>query len=94
MGASLLVELEGPSSESRTAEYSSTDSIDWVAVGGRGVVLLELDGSLYVNRSRAAAGGVIQDDNGRFIIAFAVNLGTCSIMRAELRGIIEGMKLT
>ncbi|CAN1157985.1 hypothetical protein LINPERHAP2_LOCUS21881 [Linum perenne] len=34
-----------------------------------------------------AAGGVIRDDNGRIVSAFATNLGTCSIMRAELRGI-------
>ncbi|CAN1788923.1 hypothetical protein LINPERHAP1_LOCUS18257 [Linum perenne] len=38
-------------------------------------------------------GGVLRDRDGRFIIAIAANLGTCSIMRTELRGIVEGMKL-
>ncbi|CAN1148633.1 Putative ribonuclease H protein At1g65750, partial [Linum perenne] len=54
---------------------------------------LNSDGSLYSNPSRAAAGGVIRDHDGRFVSAFAANLGVCSIMRAELRGIVEGMKL-
>ncbi|CAN1850210.1 Putative ribonuclease H protein At1g65750 [Linum perenne] len=54
---------------------------------------LNSDGSLYRNPSSSAAGGVVRDCNGRFVTAFAANLGVCSIMRAELRGIIEGMKL-
>ncbi|CAN1295022.1 Putative ribonuclease H protein At1g65750 [Linum perenne] len=58
-----------------------------------GCFSLNADGSLYSNRSSAAASGVIRDDNGRFVSAFTANFGTCSIMRAELRGIIEGMKL-
>ncbi|CAN1162580.1 Putative ribonuclease H protein At1g65750 [Linum perenne] len=48
---------------------------------------------MYTNLNRGVAGGVIRDGNGRFIAAFATNLGTCSIMRAELRSIVEGMKL-
>ncbi|CAN1268255.1 Putative ribonuclease H protein At1g65750 [Linum perenne] len=51
------------------------------------------DRSLYTNPNRAAAGGIIRDDNGRFVSAFAANLGTYSIMRAELRSIVEGIKL-
>ncbi|CAN1124799.1 Putative ribonuclease H protein At1g65750, partial [Linum perenne] len=43
--------------------------------------------------NRAAAGGVIRDCRGNFVSSFAINLGSCSIMRAELRGIIEGMNL-
>ncbi|CAN1346572.1 Putative ribonuclease H protein At1g65750, partial [Linum perenne] len=54
---------------------------------------LNSDGSLYSNPTRAAAGGIIRDDNGRFVSAFAANLGTHSIMRVELRGIVEGTQL-
>ncbi|CAN1169951.1 hypothetical protein LINPERPRIM_LOCUS90 [Linum perenne] len=36
---------------------------------------------------------MIRDENGRFVTTFAVNLGLCSIMRDDLRGIIEWMKL-
>ncbi|CAN1856051.1 Putative ribonuclease H protein At1g65750 [Linum perenne] len=51
------------------------------------------DGSLHTNSNRTAAGGIIRDHNGRFVTAFSANLGTCSIMRVELRGIAEGTKL-
>ncbi|CAN1127155.1 Putative ribonuclease H protein At1g65750 [Linum perenne] len=57
-----------------------------------GCFTLNSDGSLYTNPNRAAAGGVIRDDNGRFVSAFSMNLGSCSVMRTELRGIVEGMK--
>ncbi|CAN1319546.1 Putative ribonuclease H protein At1g65750 [Linum perenne] len=60
---------------------------------GEGWVYLNSDGSLYTNPNRAATGGVLRDGDGRFI-AFAANLGSCSIMRAKLRGIVEGMKLS
>ncbi|CAN1139915.1 Putative ribonuclease H protein At1g65750 [Linum perenne] len=60
---------------------------------GEGWFSLNSDGSAGSNSNRAAAGGVICDEDGRLISAFAANLGTCSIMRAELRGIVEGMKL-
>ncbi|CAN1135050.1 Putative ribonuclease H protein At1g65750 [Linum perenne] len=53
---------------------------------------MNYDGSLYTNPNRAAAGGVIRDDNGRFVSAFSMNLGSCSIMRVELRSIVEGTK--
>ncbi|CAN1744334.1 Putative ribonuclease H protein At1g65750, partial [Linum perenne] len=58
-----------------------------------GCFSLNSDGSLFRNPSRAAAGGVIRDENGRFVTAFSANIGACSIMRAELRGIVEGTKL-
>ncbi|CAN0912818.1 Putative ribonuclease H protein At1g65750 [Linum grandiflorum] len=53
---------------------------------------LNSDGSVDAN-GRAAAGGVIRNEHGDISIAFAMNLGKCSITRAELRGILEGMKL-
>ncbi|CAN1144730.1 Putative ribonuclease H protein At1g65750 [Linum perenne] len=51
------------------------------------------DDSLYTSPNRATAGGVIQDVNGKFVSTFAMNLGTCSIMRPELLSIVEGTKL-
>ncbi|CAN1725502.1 Putative ribonuclease H protein At1g65750, partial [Linum perenne] len=66
--------------------------IGWRPVG-EGWFSLNSNGYLYTNSNRAAAGGVIRDEDGRFTTAFAANLGTCSIMRAELRGIVVGMKL-
>ncbi|CAN1180885.1 hypothetical protein LINPERHAP2_LOCUS35024 [Linum perenne] len=40
----------------------------------------------------AAAGGLIRTNDGRGLLAYCVNLGKCSIMRAELRGVIEGLR--
>ncbi|CAN1782631.1 Putative ribonuclease H protein At1g65750, partial [Linum perenne] len=54
---------------------------------------LNSDGSLYTQRHQAAAGGLIRDSGGRFITSYAANLGSCSIMRAELRDIIEGIRI-
>ncbi|CAI0545592.1 unnamed protein product [Linum tenue] len=51
------------------------------------------DGSVIQSQSSTSAGGVIRDDNGRFVKAFAVNLGGGSITRAELAGIEHGVKL-
>ncbi|CAN1343203.1 Putative ribonuclease H protein At1g65750 [Linum perenne] len=53
---------------------------------------LNSEGSLVHNPNSAAAGGIIRDSDGRFVGAYAANLGVCSIMRAEIRGIVEGMK--
>ncbi|CAN0857784.1 Putative ribonuclease H protein At1g65750 [Linum grandiflorum] len=45
------------------------------------------------DEGEAAAGGVIRDDQGSFVKAFTMNLGCCSITRAEMRGIVEGLKI-
>ncbi|CAN1187202.1 Putative ribonuclease H protein At1g65750 [Linum perenne] len=60
---------------------------------GDGWFTLNSDGSLYSNPNKAASGGLLRNDNCRFVYAFTANLGICSIMRAELKGTIEGMKL-
>ncbi|CAN1129006.1 Putative ribonuclease H protein At1g65750 [Linum perenne] len=38
-------------------------------------------------------GTFVRDSGGNFVSSFTMNLGSCSITRAELRGIIEGMNL-
>ncbi|CAN0898190.1 Putative ribonuclease H protein At1g65750 [Linum grandiflorum] len=40
-----------------------------------------------------SARGVIRTDTGRFVKAFALNLGSCSITRAEMRAIVDGLQL-
>ncbi|CAN1188297.1 Putative ribonuclease H protein At1g65750 [Linum perenne] len=49
-----------------------------------------LDGSVV--QRRAAAGGIVRDNEGRGLLAYSMNLGICSITRAELRGALEGIK--
>ncbi|CAN1821024.1 Putative ribonuclease H protein At1g65750 [Linum perenne] len=55
-------------------------------------VTLNTDGSVLSN-NRAAAGGIIRDHVGRTIATFSANLGTCTIMRAELRAAEMGFKV-
>ncbi|CAN1187375.1 Putative ribonuclease H protein At1g65750 [Linum perenne] len=50
-------------------------------------------GSVVGGRSKAAAGGILRDEAGRGIEAFAINLGNCSITRAEIRGALHGIRL-
>ncbi|CAN1843405.1 Putative ribonuclease H protein At1g65750 [Linum perenne] len=69
-----------------------TQLIGW-RPGGEGCFTLNTDGSLHRASNSTAAGGLIRDDQGRFITAFASKLGTCSIVRAEIWGVIEGMEL-
>ncbi|CAN1161710.1 Putative ribonuclease H protein At1g65750 [Linum perenne] len=66
--------------------------IGW-RLGDEGWYTLNTDGSLIPTTSSAAAGGVIRDDQGRFVLAFSSNLGSCSIVRAEIWAILEGMVL-
>ncbi|CAI0558204.1 unnamed protein product [Linum tenue] len=47
---------------------------------------------LVVN-GQAATGGILRGEDGRMIKAFAMNLGETSITRAELEGIVQGMRL-
>ncbi|CAI0544574.1 unnamed protein product [Linum tenue] len=43
--------------------------------------------------AQAAAGGVLRDKHGRLIRAFSMKLGEVSITRAELEGIVKGLKV-
>ncbi|CAN1812173.1 Putative ribonuclease H protein At1g65750, partial [Linum perenne] len=51
------------------------------------------DGSVQADDSKAASGGLIRNSEGRCLHAFCTNLGKCSIMRAELRGIIISLQI-
>ncbi|CAN1791847.1 Putative ribonuclease H protein At1g65750 [Linum perenne] len=63
----------------RTAEIAwEPGPEDWVT--------LNSDGSVDAQRGKAAAGGLVRNSEGRCLLAFSMNLGTCSVTRAELRG--------
>ncbi|CAN1785849.1 Putative ribonuclease H protein At1g65750, partial [Linum perenne] len=71
---------------SRTGEYISwepTPPPEWVS--------LNSDGSVLSESEQVAAGGLIRDYQGRCLAAFTMNLGKCSITRAELRGAVSGL---
>ncbi|CAN1178098.1 Putative ribonuclease H protein At1g65750, partial [Linum perenne] len=61
--------------------------------GNEGWSILNTDGSRYTHSGSTAIGGLIRTDQGRFIHAFTANMGDCSITRAEICAIVQGMKL-
>ncbi|CAN1751084.1 Putative ribonuclease H protein At1g65750 [Linum perenne] len=58
---------------------------DWITVN--------CDGSVLQPQGIAASGGIIRNSMGRMLGAFAANLGSCSITRAELRAAKFGLEL-
>ncbi|CAN1162405.1 Putative ribonuclease H protein At1g65750 [Linum perenne] len=56
-------------------------------------ITINTNGSVLQPHSHAAAGGILRDWQGRKLVVFAANLGTCSIMRAELRTVDIGLKI-
>lgn len=48
---------------------------------------------MHDSTGTATAGGLIRDYLSRWQMGFAVNLGKCSVIIAENRGILEGLKL-
>ncbi|CAN1217840.1 Putative ribonuclease H protein At1g65750 [Linum perenne] len=61
--------------------------------GDEGWFILNTDGSRYTHSGSTAIGGLIRNDQGKFVHAFTANLGDCSITRAEICAIVQGMKL-
>ncbi|KAK7250720.1 hypothetical protein RIF29_33336 [Crotalaria pallida] len=51
------------------------------------------DGSFNPETGTAACGGVLRDCYGTFMCAYAMRLGSCSIMQGELWGILQGARL-
>ncbi|CAN1779457.1 Putative ribonuclease H protein At1g65750 [Linum perenne] len=58
-----------------------------------GWTILNSDGSVLQPSGKAAAGGLLRDEMGRCSAAYSLNLGICSITRAELRGMIFGLQM-
>ncbi|CAN1808183.1 Meiotic recombination protein DMC1 homolog [Linum perenne] len=51
------------------------------------------DGSVNPISRQASARGLIRDAEGRCLLVFTINLGTCSITRAEMSEAITGLEL-
>ncbi|CAN1121954.1 Putative ribonuclease H protein At1g65750 [Linum perenne] len=65
--------------------------VKWQA-GPQGWITVNSDGSVLGTRGKAAAGGILRQADGKGIYAYAINLGICSITRADIRGALEGIK--
>ncbi|WCJ44200.1 RNA-directed DNA polymerase (reverse transcriptase)-related family protein [Euphorbia peplus] len=59
-----------------------------------GWVKLNTDGAVKGNSFRSSAGGLIRDCNGNWIRGFSKKIGSCSVLKAELWGILEGLKMS
>ena len=51
------------------------------------------DGAMKHDSGLAAAGGVMRDENGKWIGGFAAHLGYCSSVQAEIWGAWYGQKM-
>ncbi|CAN1123627.1 Putative ribonuclease H protein At1g65750, partial [Linum perenne] len=69
-----------------------TQLIAW-RPGDGGWSTLNTDGSRISSTGATSIGGLIRNEKGEFVRAFCANIGDCSITRAELRAIVEGLKL-
>ncbi|CAN1233376.1 Putative ribonuclease H protein At1g65750, partial [Linum perenne] len=80
-----------------TAESLTRHIQAWVALVGdtleRDRFISHTGPPTRTETGQAAAGGLIRDHQGRCLAAFAMNLGKCSITRAELRGAVSGLQL-
>ncbi|CAN1239202.1 hypothetical protein LINGRAPRIM_LOCUS2290, partial [Linum grandiflorum] len=56
-------------------------------------VVVNTDGLVLEQGSQAAGGEVIRDSHGLVLKVFVANFGSCSMTRAELRGMIYGISL-
>ncbi|CAN1263735.1 Putative ribonuclease H protein At1g65750 [Linum perenne] len=65
--------------------------VAWQA-GPEGWLIVNTDGSVQGINGKAAAGGLLRDEAGNCLFAFAINLGNCSITRAEIRGALKGIR--
>ncbi|CAN1132984.1 Putative ribonuclease H protein At1g65750 [Linum perenne] len=84
--------LERDTSWMNVNEGRSVTAISWDP-GPSDWVTLNSDGAVKTTSGKASAGGVLRDDRGRILKAYTINLGVCSITRAELRGAITGLEL-
>ncbi|MBA0763079.1 hypothetical protein Gotri_012596 [Gossypium trilobum] len=71
--------------QQRLSSFYIESLIDWVC--------LRTDGSIKIDEGFAATGGFVRDHNGRWIVGFSKYLGNCTVMEAELWGILEGLNI-
>ncbi|KAK5794169.1 hypothetical protein PVK06_035378 [Gossypium arboreum] len=80
------------SSTSRTSSYNARSHLhnrplpnSWVC--------LSTNGSMRIDDGFAMDGGCVRDHNGEWIIGFTKYLGNCTVLEAELWGILNGLNL-
>ncbi|CAN1131007.1 Putative ribonuclease H protein At1g65750 [Linum perenne] len=92
----MLSDIEPDSSDgfwSRIWRWKGPNKLIAWRPGDEGWFTLNTDGSRITQSGATAIGGIIRDSAGSLVRAFSANVGNCSITRAELRAIVEGLKL-
>ncbi|CAN1131368.1 Putative ribonuclease H protein At1g65750 [Linum perenne] len=83
--------LIGEETVSHVLQRGRRIEVSWKA-GPEEWFTLNSDGSVLGHRGRSAAGGLIRDSSGNCVQAFTMNLGVCTITRAEICGVLEGVR--
>ncbi|PNX65197.1 ribonuclease H, partial [Trifolium pratense] len=71
---------------------SSTSTI-LTQVAPADFIALSCDGAVTSQTGLAGCGGVLRNCHGGFLVAFSAKVGSVSVVRAELCGIIYGLDL-
>ena len=71
---------------------SETMLVKWLSPPD-GWFTLNFDGAAKGNPGNAGVGGLIQDSLGRWVQGYYIGLGITTSVNAELRGLLEGLKL-
>lgn len=70
---------------------------EWRLVGWNpppsGWVKLNSDGSVRGGEYKASSGGIIRNMDGDWLSGYSWNIGACSIAKAELWGVVDGLHL-
>lgn len=54
---------------------------------------INCDGAKTQHNGKSSAGGVLQDHQGNWLGGFMLNLGSCSVLEAEIKGALKGLQL-
>ncbi|KAK5838673.1 hypothetical protein PVK06_007408 [Gossypium arboreum] len=74
-------------------QESKLSRSELVTVSLEGWVNLYTDGSVKFGEIFVAAGGLLEDRNGKWIEGFTRYLGSCEVIDAELWGILDGIQI-
>jgi len=56
-------------------------------------VVLNTDGASKGNPGKAGGGGVIRGNTGEWIRGFGESMGSCTVMKAEIKAVLRGLKI-
>lgn len=89
---SLALSAAFESSYGKKLRTGDTRLVSWVPNGEAADNILHVDESSLGNPGRAGFGAVIRNGNGRWVEGISGYIGTAKILKAELHGILAGLK--